>query len=136
MDNYKESSVTKMPIPTEIENYLQFCLQNKPQRGRKPDPDKMKQRLADLDRVLENSNLKAVSRLKIIQEKNSLQDKLRQIDETSQRKQKLEEDFIKSAKTFAEKNNVFDIRAWRSLGVPKDVLVRAGLAPGRTSDKD
>ena len=106
-----------------VRRYLEALEANKPRRGRKRSPDSMKKRLAAVEAEIAAAD--PLKRLHLIQERLDLQSAL-EASESNVDLAQLEKDFIKSAAPYSERKSI-SYSAWRELGVPTDVLDKAGI---------
>jgi hypothetical protein len=106
-----------------IGDYLDALDQHRPKRGRKRTPESIDKQLAAIDDKLASAN--AITRLGLVQQRLDLQrdrDALGvPVDLTP-----LEEAFVGAAKGYSERKGI-SYAAWREIGVPADVLKRAGI---------
>ena len=106
--------------------YLEALEKNRPKRGRKRTPDSITRRLQSIeDRLVDADPL---SRLHLIQERINLQNELETLKAKTDLTE-LEKGFIAAAKTYGERKGITHA-AWRALGVPADVLRKAGIGRG------
>jgi hypothetical protein len=110
-----------------VRRYLEALEANKPRRGRKRSPESMKKRLTALEGELATAD--PLRRLRLVQERLDLQAALK-ASESNVDLAQLEKDFIKAAAPYSQRKNI-SYSAWRELGVPTDVLDKAGI--GRAS---
>ena len=108
-----------------VRAYLAAVEDNRPRRGRKVTKEQLQKRLDETVQRLESEQLDPVTRLKLVQERRNLEDRLVQSDH--QDISELEVEFIRSAKPWAESQGV-SYAAFREIGVPASVLKSAGLA--------
>lgn len=109
-----------------VRAYLEALETNKPKRGRKRTPESIDKRLAAIEGEIGGAD--PVKRLSLIQE---------QMDLTAEKEalqggvdlSALEAEFVKFAKTYSQ-NKGISYTAWRSIGVPADVLKRADISRG------
>ena len=106
-----------------VRRYLEALEANKPRRGRKRSPDSMKKRLAAVEDEIAAAD--PLKRLHLVQERLDLQSAL-EASESNVDLVQLEKDFVKSAAPYSERKNI-SYSAWRELGVPTDVLDKAGI---------
>ncbi|HET6952913.1 MAG TPA: hypothetical protein VFI47_21195 [Acidimicrobiales bacterium] len=109
-----------------VRRYLEALEAHKPRRGRKRTPESMKKRLAVVESEI--AAAEPLKRLHLVQERNDLTTAL----EASVSKvdlNQLEKDFIKSAAPYSERKGI-SYSAWRELGVPANVLDKAGIVRG------
>jgi uncharacterized protein YicC (UPF0701 family) len=110
-----------------VRKYLDALDQNRPRRGRKRTTESIKRRLDAISKQLADAS--PLQRLQLVQERMDLKSELDQlgakVDLSS-----LERDFAKVARDYSERKGI-SYAAWRELGVPADVLKRAGI--GRSS---
>jgi hypothetical protein len=107
-----------------VRRYLQAIESTKPKRGRPVTPDGLRKRIADIDADLavEKDPLRKLDlvQLKIKKEKE-LEELESPIDFVA-----LENEFIAVAKTYNDAKELSP-EAWLELGVPREVLRRAGI---------
>ena len=106
-----------------IRNYLEALDSHKPKRGRKRTPSSVEKRLAYVEEAM--ATAEALDRVRLIQEQMDLHAELEGMEHQSNLAD-LAEEFIKFAASYSERKHV-SYAAWRSFGVPADVLKRAGL---------
>ena len=109
-----------------VKNYLEALQQNRPRRGRRRTPDSIKKRLAAIDTAYADSS--ALQQLQLTQERMDLQ---KELESTGAKTDvsALEADFVKTAAKYAQRKGI-SYAAWRELGVPADVLKKAGISRG------
>lgn len=107
-----------------VKGYLEALDKNRPKRGRKRTPDSIKKRLTAIDNELGDAS--PIHRLQLIQERMDLGKELATMD-TKVDLSALESAFVKTAGGYAERKGI-SYAAWRELGVPADVLKRAGIS--------
>jgi len=104
--------------------YLDALEQHRPKRGRKRTPESIDKQLAAIDDKLTTAN--AITRLGLVQQRLDLQQERDSmgapVDLSS-----LEEAFVGAAKGYGERKGI-SYAAWREIGVPAEVLKRAGIA--------
>jgi hypothetical protein len=109
-----------------VRRYLEALEAHKPKRGRKRTADSIKKRLAKIETELpEADRLKS---LHLVQERIDLENELAGMDETIDLTS-LENDFVKAAAPYSQRRGI-SYAAWRTLGVPPNVLKRAGIGRG------
>ena len=103
--------------------YLDALEQHRPKRGRKRTPESIDKQLAGIDDKLATAN--AITRLSLVQQRLDLQ---RERDTMAEPVDlaPLEEAFAAAAKGYSERKGI-SYAAWREIGVPADVLKRAGI---------
>ena len=106
--------------------YLEALEKNRPKRGRKRTPDSITRRLESIEERLVDAD--PLSRLHLIQERINLQNELETLKAKTDLTE-LEKGFIAAAKTYGERKGITHA-AWRALGVPADVLRKAGIGRG------
>lgn len=107
-----------------VRRYLEALEANKPRRGRKRTEASVRNRLETVDAKLAEAD--PVDRLLLTQERLDLTEEL----EAMQQKvdlAELEAAFIGAAKPYGERKGI-SYAAWREVGVPADVLRRAGIS--------
>jgi hypothetical protein len=107
-----------------VRRYLEALEANKPKRGRKRSPDSMKKRLAAVEDEIAAAD--PLKRLHLVQERLDLQAAL-EASESTVDIAALEKEFISAAATYSERKGI-SYSAWRELGVPSNVLDKAGIS--------
>jgi hypothetical protein len=106
-----------------IKGYLEALEQNRPRRGRKRTPESIKKRLIVIEHEIASAS--PLHRLQLVQERMDLQRESEQLG-TKTDVSSLEAAFVKTAARYADRKGI-SYAAWRELGVPADVLGRAGI---------
>jgi uncharacterized protein YicC (UPF0701 family) len=106
-----------------VRRYLDALDQNRPRRGRKRTTESIKRRLDAIAKQL--SDASPLQRLQLVQERMDLKAELEQLG-TKVDLSALERDFAQVARDYSERKGI-SYAAWRELGVPADVLKRAGI---------
>jgi hypothetical protein len=106
-----------------VRRYLEALEANKPRRGRKRSPESMKKRLAAVEGEIASAD--PLKRLHLVQERLDLQAAI-ETSESNVDLAQLEKEFVKAAAPYSERKNI-SYSAWRELGVPTDVLDKAGI---------
>jgi hypothetical protein len=123
-DEHKAAMAEGRTQSRAIAAYLEALDNHRPKRGRKRTPESIDKRLADIDTKLPSAN--AINRLSMIQERlDLLKEKAAlgsEVDLSG-----LENDFVASAKAYSERKGI-SYAAWRELGVPREILKRAGIS--------
>ena len=109
-----------------VSNYLEALEASKPKRGRKRTKDSIRNRLATIENELSSAD--ALRWLQLVQEQMDLQAELEAAD-VAVDFGKLEAEFVKVAKTYSE-NKGISYLAWRTVGVPAEVLKKADIGRG------
>lgn len=108
-----------------IGRYLEALDQHKPKRGRKVTVESREKRLAEIEASLDKAT--ALERVNLIAER----DRIREFLETAGENVEvdlpaLEADFVKHALSYSERKDI-PRAAWRTFGVPAEVLDKAGI---------
>jgi hypothetical protein len=106
--------------------YLEALEKNRPKRGRKRTTDSITRRLDVIDVKLAEAD--PLTRLHLIQERMNLQTELESLKAKTDLTE-LEKGFVTAAKSYGERKGITH-GAWRALGVPADVLRKAGISRG------
>jgi hypothetical protein len=107
-----------------VRRYLEALEAHRPRRGRKRTPDSMKKRLQSVEDQLATAD--PLKRLHLIQERLDLQAAL-EANDAKVDLEALEREFIAAAGPYSARKGI-SYSAWRELGVPGPVLVKAGIA--------
>ena len=109
-----------------VSKYLEAICAGKGKRGRKRTPESISMQIAKIDQELTTSS--AMRRLELTQKRTDLDAErgrlVARVDLAG-----VEKDFVKVAKSYAKRSGI-GYSAFRTVGVPADVLKRAGI--GRT----
>ena len=106
-----------------IGDYLDAIARNKPKRGRKRTAESVQRQLAEVESKLESAN--GTARVELIQRRRDLEVELAGMN-ASPDLSKLEAAFVKYAKAYAQRKGI-STAAFREVGVPADVLTKAGM---------
>ena len=106
-----------------VKAYLDALDQQRPRRGRRRTPDSIKKRLTAIDKDLAGAS--SLQRLQLVQERRDLENELAGMNAKTDLS-KLEGDFVKVARAYSKRKGI-EYASWRELGVPADVLKRAGV---------
>jgi len=124
---HKEAMAAGRKEGQAVKAYLDALQQHRPRRGRRRTPDSIQKRLAIIEQQLgEASSLK---QLQLVQERRDLQTELAGMGGDTGDLGGLETDFVKVAKAYAARKSI-SYASWRDLGVPADVLKKAGIGRG------
>jgi hypothetical protein len=107
-----------------IAAYLEALEQHRPKRGRKRTAESIDKQLAEIDDKLASAN--AITRLTLVQQRLDLQ-RERETIGTTVDLSALEDAFVGAAKGYSQRKGI-SYAAWREIGVPADVLKRAGIS--------
>ena len=110
-----------------VKSYLDALEQHRPRRGRQRTPDTIRRRLAAIEQALVDAS--SLRRLQLIQERRDLQAELEEKSAPTVDLSALEADFVRSAKAYGTSKGIA-YATWRELGVPAEVLKRAGISRG------
>ena len=110
-----------------VSRYLEAVTAGKGKRGRKRTPESISLQIARIDQEIDTAS--AIRRLELTQRRSDLaleKERLTaRVDLTA-----VEKDFVKVAKSYAARNGI-SYASFRTLGVPADVLKKAGIARTR-----
>ena len=107
-----------------VRDYLDALEQHKPKRGRKRTAESMQAQLVKIEEQLLEAD--PIKRLQLIQDRMDLHAEM----ESSENKadlEGLEADFVQAAKGYSERKGI-SYATWREIGVPADVLKKAGIS--------
>ncbi|MEA3020679.1 MAG: hypothetical protein QOI47_2203 [Actinomycetota bacterium] len=108
-----------------ISSYLDALAAHKPKRGRKRTPESIDKRLAAIESLLPGAN--SITRLSLIQERLDLAEERASLGGATVDLSAFEDAFVGAAKGYSERKGI-SYAAWRELGVPAEILKRAGIA--------
>lgn len=107
-----------------VRKYLEALEANRPKRGRKRTKESMEKRLAAVKDQLPTAD--PLKRLHLVQEKMDLENQLA-AEGSGVDMSELEAQFVAAAKPYSERKGI-SFSAWRELGVPAQVLSKAGIS--------
>jgi hypothetical protein len=110
-----------------VGRYLEALEANKPKRGRKRTSDSVQKRLGTVAGDLKEAS--GLQRLALLQERRNLEVELAGMQGGGPDLSALEKDFVKVAKTYAQRKGI-TYGAWREFGVSPEVLKKAGITRG------
>ena len=110
-----------------VKAYLDALEQHRPKRGRKRTAESIAKRLAAIESELADAS--SLQRLQLLQERRDLQAEQAQMSGNSTDVGELEAAFVKVAKPYSARKGIA-YATWRELGVPADVLTKAGVTRG------
>lgn len=123
-DEHKEALAEGRSEARDVKVYLEALQLHRPKRGRRRTPDSIRKRLAVIDAEL--ASAAPLQKLQLVQERMDLSQELDglsvNVDFSA-----LEKRFVKSAKMYSARKGI-SYAAWRELGVPAEVLSKAGVA--------
>ena len=110
-----------------VRRYLEALEDGRPKRGRRRTPESITKRLEAIEAAL--ASAPALQRLQLVQERLDLSQELQTISAPADIGP-LEDAFVEVAKEYSDGKGI-SYTAWRELGVPAEVLKRAGVAQTR-----
>jgi hypothetical protein len=122
-DDHKAALAVGRTEGRAVRNYLEALEAHKPRRGRKRTPDSIEKRLEAINAALEETD--PLGRLQLIQERMDLETELASM-QAGIDLEALETDFVEAAHGYSARKGI-SYAAWRELGVPPNVLKRAGI---------
>lgn len=122
-DSHKAALAAGRAQGKAIGDYLDAVAAHKPKRGRKRTADSVQRQLKEVESKLDGAT--GTGRVELIQRRRDLEVELAGMN-ASPDLSKLEAAFIKHAKAYAERKGITKA-AFREVGVPADVLAKAGI---------
>jgi hypothetical protein len=123
-DEHKKALAEGRELGRAVREYLEALEAHKPKRGRKRTADSVKKRLAAIEQQLPDAS--PIKKVELVQERSDLTVELAtmgsKVDISG-----LEKGFVKAAKTYSERKGI-SYSTWREVGVPVDVLKKAGIS--------
>ncbi|MEI8127674.1 MAG: hypothetical protein WCG86_07680 [Actinomycetota bacterium] len=110
-----------------VSRYLEAINAGKGKRGRKRTPDSVSMQISKIDRELPDAS--AIVKLELTQRRLDLVIELERLS-VRVGLRGVEKDFVKIAKSYADRTGI-SYSAFRTLGVPADVLKKAGISRSR-----
>ena len=106
-----------------VRRYLEALERNRPRRGRRPSRDSLKEQLAEVEAALRDAD--PLKRLHLVQQRKLLEQRLAS-SEGAEDLSDLEQGFVDAAAEYGARKGI-DYSTWREIGVPVEVLRRAGV---------
>jgi uncharacterized protein YicC (UPF0701 family) len=125
---HKRALAEGRELGRSVRRYLDALDQSRPRRGRKRTTQSITRRLDAIAEQLDSAS--PLQRLQLVQERLDLTAELDALDAKVDLSA-LERDFVKVAKDYSQRKGI-SYAAWRELGVPPDVLKKAGIGRGST----
>jgi hypothetical protein len=110
-----------------VRTYLDALARHRPRRGRPRTPDSIKKRLAAIED--EGRGASTLRQLQLLQERRDLEAELDARSKPGADLARLETEFVKVARSYAQRKGIA-YATWREMGVPADVLRKAGIGRG------
>jgi uncharacterized protein YicC (UPF0701 family) len=123
---HKRALAEGRELGRSVRRYLDALDQSRPRRGRKRTTQSITRRLDAIAEQLDSAS--PLQRLQLVQERLDLTAELDALDAKVDLSA-LERDFVKVAKDYSQRKGI-SYAAWRELGVPPDVLKKAGIGRG------
>jgi len=125
-DQHKAQMAAGRKEGAAVKAYLDALEQHRPRRGRKRTPESIQRRLGIITQQLDDAS--SLQRLQLLQERRDLETELAAAGHQVDLGQ-LEHDFVTVAGAYAKRKGIA-YATWRELGVPSEVLKRAGIGRG------
>lgn len=107
-----------------VRRYLEALADDRPRNGRHSDPEFLRRKLERLDRTIPTVDV--LARLQLVQQRLETVRELESAESPQEDVSDLEAAFVKVAKGYSERKKI-SWTAWRTVGVPADVLRKAGI---------
>ncbi len=112
-----------------VRRYLEALERNRPRRGRRPSSDSLRKQLSEIEEKLQDAD--PLKRLHLVQQRKIVEARLAS-GEGGEDITELEDGFVEAAAEYGSRKGI-DYSTWREIGVPVDVLRRAGIQKGASS---
>ncbi len=122
-DSHKAALAAGREQGRAIGDYLDAVAAHKPKRGRKRTPESITRQLSELDAALADAS--GTARVELVQRRRDLEVELASLSAAVDLSQ-LEAAFVQHAKAYSERKGI-SRAAFREVGVPADVLTKAGI---------
>jgi len=126
-DDHKAALAKGRAQGRAVRDYLAILDMDR-RRGPRLTPERIEERLVDVRRAID-AETDPVHRLELVQKRLDLEEALANLGEEHD-VDALEAAFVGSAREYGERKGI-SYHAWREIGVPADVLKRAGVARTR-----
>ena len=121
---HKEALATGRNESRVVRRYLEALASNKPKRGRRRTIGSVEKRLATVEAAMSTAD--RITTLKLSQERLDLLNELETMS-ADDGMGELEDEFVAIAAKYGGRQGI-SYAAWREVGVPPDVLRRAGIS--------
>ena len=128
-DEHKAALAAGRAEGLAVRRYLEALEANKPRRGRKPNSENVDIQLKVIEEKLATAD--PLKRLHLLQQRKTLVQRLSAVEEGVDM-QELESSFVKAAAEYGKRKGI-TYSTWREIGVPADVLRRAGVRRGASA---
>ena len=128
-DSHKKAMAAGRKEGQAVKAYLDALEQHRPRRGRKRTVESIDKRLATIADQLKDASSSSLKKLQLTQERSDLQAERAGMNGAAPDLSALEADFVAVAKSYATRKGIA-YATWRELGVPADVLKKAGIGRG------
>lgn len=128
-DEHKAALAAGRAEGLAVRRYLEALEANKPRRGRKPNSENADLQLKVIEEKLATAD--PLKRLHLLQSRKTLVQRLSTVEEGVDM-QELESAFVKAAAEYGKRKGI-TYSTWREIGVPADVLRRAGVQRGASA---
>jgi hypothetical protein len=114
-----------------VRRYLVALEENRPRRGRQVSTESLASRRSEIDAKIAAAD--PLKRAHLIQQRRDLDRRLASVEDTEEVDiEALEEAFVLVAAEYGDRKGI-EYKTWREVGVPADVLSRAGIHWSRRS---
>jgi hypothetical protein len=121
-----EEAPRKVREGYHVKRYLDQIAETKSRPGRKPNVEALNERLAVIDKKLKG-DIDSLERLALAQARRDLEARRDEVGADT------EDGFVKYAAAYGRRKRI-DYETWREVGVPANVLKRAGITPSNGSE--
>lgn len=106
-----------------VRRYLEALERSRPRRGRRPTGEALQRQLAEIEQRLPAAD--PLQRLHLVQQRKSIEERLAATEDHGELAA-LEDAFVAVAADYGSRKGI-DYSTWREIGVPAEVLRRAGI---------
>ncbi len=124
---HKEAMAAGRAEGRAVKAYLDALDEHRPRRGRQRTTESIRRRLSAIES--EANDASSLRRLQLLQERRDLEVELESKEGSRTDPESLAADFTKVAKAYGQRKGI-TYPTWREMGVPADVLARAGITRG------
>ncbi|MFZ0171264.1 MAG: hypothetical protein WAL04_06230 [Acidimicrobiales bacterium] len=130
-DEHKDALAEGRRQGNAVRRYLVALEENRPRRGRQVSTESLVSRRNEIDGKIAAAD--PLKRAHLIQQRRDLDRRLASAEDTDEvHIEALEEEFIVVAAEYGDRKGI-EYKTWREVGVPADVLARAGIHWSRRS---
>ena len=128
-DDHKAAIAAGRIEAAAVRDYLDALEASRPKPGRRVSPEALTARRTDIDAQLADSDIKPIKRLELLQDRRDIDARLAVL-QAEPDMSVVEAGFVAHAATYGARKGIA-YATWREIGVPAELLARAGITRGQ-----